>query len=282
MDTQTTAPQSSANRAGAVKQETTAAASSVAATAGDEARRVTGDATDQARHLMGQTRQDLQHQAAAQQSRAASGLRELADQLREMADGTEQDGMARGLVDDVARRAGDAASWLDSREPGDLLDEARGFARRRPGTFLAIAAGVGVLAGRLSRGLIDEARDDAGQDSSQGAHQGSLSESPRGATVATPSQTRGTRMPVGSEPTTGPTTGAVAGGGTAGTAGGLGAGSGIPPADIGRTAGPDTTGTPSVPPTPGGSPMAPQAAPTHTGTGGLTTEDDDTIVRGER
>ena len=33
------------------------------------------------------------------------------------------------------------------------------FARRRPGTFLALAAGVGVVAGRLSRSLADEARD---------------------------------------------------------------------------------------------------------------------------
>ena len=76
-----------------------------------------------------------------------------------MAGAADQDGMARGLVDDVARRAGDAATWLDQRDPGSLLDEARGFARRRPGTFLAIAAGVGVLAGRLSRSLVDEARD---------------------------------------------------------------------------------------------------------------------------
>ena len=76
-----------------------------------------------------------------------------------MAGAADQDGMARGLVDDVARRAGDAASWLDQRDPGSLLEEARSFARQRPGTFLAIAAGVGVLAGRLSRSLVDEARD---------------------------------------------------------------------------------------------------------------------------
>jgi len=62
-------------------------------------------------------------------------------------------------VDDVARRAEDAATWLDDRDPGSLLEEARGFARRRPGTFLAVAAGLGVVAGRLSRSLVDEARD---------------------------------------------------------------------------------------------------------------------------
>ena len=63
----------------------------------------------QVSQLVGQTRSELQGQAATQQTRAASGLRELSDQLSQMARSAEQDGMARGLVDDVARRAGDAA-----------------------------------------------------------------------------------------------------------------------------------------------------------------------------
>lgn len=161
MDTQTTAPQTPADRAGTVGNETKQATRDVAATAGHEAQRVTRESKDQVRRLVGQTRSELQSQAATQQGRAASGLRELADQLRSMADSTDQDSTARGLVDDVARRAGDAATWLDARDPGSILEEARTFARRRPGTFLAIAAGVGVVAGRLSRGLVDEARDES-------------------------------------------------------------------------------------------------------------------------
>ncbi len=78
-----------------------------------------------------------------------------------MARAGDQSGVAAGLVDDVAKRAHDAASWLDSRDPGSLLEEARSFARRRPGAFLAIAAGVGVVAGRLSRSLVDEHRDES-------------------------------------------------------------------------------------------------------------------------
>ena len=49
---------------------------------GQEAQRVTREAKDQVSQLVGQTRSDLQSQAATQQSRAASGLRELSDQLR--------------------------------------------------------------------------------------------------------------------------------------------------------------------------------------------------------
>jgi hypothetical protein len=35
------------------------------------------------------------------------------------------------------------------------VDELQSFARRRPGMFLAITAGAGLIAGRLTRGLKD-------------------------------------------------------------------------------------------------------------------------------
>ena len=56
---------------------------------------------------------------------------------------------------------------MTSATRADLLEEARSLARQRPGTFLAIAAGVGVLAGRLSRSLIDESRDSGANDDSR-------------------------------------------------------------------------------------------------------------------
>ena len=172
MDSQTTAPQTPADRAGTVGHETKQATKDVAATAGQEAKHVTREAKDQVRQLWGQTRSDLTSQASTQQTRAAGGLRELADQLSTMANSADQDGMARGLVEDVSRRAHDAATWLDSRDPGSVLEEARSFARQRPGAFLAIAAGVGVIAGRLSRSLVDEARDSS--DSGTGGYEGSV------------------------------------------------------------------------------------------------------------
>jgi len=72
------------------------------------------------------------------------------------ADGT---GMATDLVQQLSTRAGDVASWLDNRDPGSLLSEARGYARRHPGTFIAIAAVAGVLAGRLTRSVTASAAD---------------------------------------------------------------------------------------------------------------------------
>lgn len=167
MDNQTTAPQSPADRAQTVGQDTKQAAQNVASTAGEEAKKTTREAKDQARQLFSQARSDVTDQASAQQTKAASSLRDLSDQLQSMAQGADGGGMAQGIVEDVARRAGDAASWLDQRDPSSLLEEARGFARRRPMAFLALAAGVGVLAGRLSRGLVDEARDSSGETSGQ-------------------------------------------------------------------------------------------------------------------
>ena len=233
METQTTTPQTPADRAGTVGHETKQAAGDVAQTAGQEAKQVTREAKDQVRQLWGQTRRDLTDQAATQQTRVAGSLRELADQLGSMAGAADQDGMAVGLVDDVARRAGDAATWLDQRDPGSLLEEARSFARQRPGTFLAIAAGVGVLAGRLSRSLVDEARD---SDDSSGAT-GSTGAGQFGDTNG--SATVGTGY--------GTTTGAY-GTGSLGATGGT-AGSGMPPASS-----PTAPTTASTPITPGAAP----------------------------
>lgn len=116
---------------------------------------VVAEAKGQARDLLGEARTGLKSQASDQQARAASSLRTLGDELGRMADGSEQGGLATDLVRQVAGRTGSVASWLENREPGDVLGEVTDFARRRPGVFLALAAGAGVLAGRLTRGLKD-------------------------------------------------------------------------------------------------------------------------------
>jgi ElaB/YqjD/DUF883 family membrane-anchored ribosome-binding protein len=121
----------------------------------DQAADVVAEAKGQARDLLGEARAGLTSQASDQQARAASSLRSLGDELGRMADGSEQGGLAADLVRQVAGRTGSVASWLENREPGDVLGEVTDFARRRPGVFLALAAGAGVLAGRLTRGLKD-------------------------------------------------------------------------------------------------------------------------------
>lgn len=120
-----------------------------------EAAGVAGTAAEQARDLLGEARAGLTSQASDQQVRAAASLRALGDEFARMADGSQDGGLATDVVRQVAQRTSGVATWLEDREPGDVLGEVTDFARRRPGTFLAIAAGAGILAGRLTRGIKD-------------------------------------------------------------------------------------------------------------------------------
>jgi hypothetical protein len=136
----------------------------VAGVAQEQAASVASEAADQAKNLYEQTRQELRGQAATQQQRLAESVRSLGSELESMADRSNA-GTASDLVREASGRARDVAGWLDQRDPGALLQEVTDFARRRPGTFLAIAAGAGLIAGRLTRGAISEARSDSGSSS---------------------------------------------------------------------------------------------------------------------
>jgi hypothetical protein len=140
-------------QAGQVVEGASDAGKQVAAVAGDQAQHVAGEAKNQAQDLLHQTRDELTTQAAAQQTRVAGSLRALSAEFVSMARGCENPGLATDLTRQAAGHAETVASWLDEREPGQIVDEITRFARRKPGTFLALAAGAGLLAGRLGRGL---------------------------------------------------------------------------------------------------------------------------------
>jgi hypothetical protein len=129
------------------------AAQNVAETAKTEAKNVANEAKNSARDLLHQAKSDLTDQAGTQQAKAAEGIRNISSQLRTMADAPDQQGVAADLVRQAADRSESLASWLDNRDPGSLLNEVKSFARQRPGTFLLLAAGAGLLAGRLGRSL---------------------------------------------------------------------------------------------------------------------------------
>jgi hypothetical protein len=91
----------------------------------------------------------------------ADGLWSISDELSAMANASQDGGVATDLVRQAAERSSAVAAWLENRDPGSLLDEVKAFARRRPGAFLLLAAGAGVLAGRLGRGMADNASADS-------------------------------------------------------------------------------------------------------------------------
>lgn len=122
-------------------------------TAREETKKVAAEAGTQTRNLLHEAGGELREQAAAQQERLAGGLRSLGSQLSEMADSSSEPGMAADVARQAADRARAVAQWLEAREPGSLVQEVKSFARQRPGLFLGLAAGAGVLAGRLTRAL---------------------------------------------------------------------------------------------------------------------------------
>jgi uncharacterized protein YjbJ (UPF0337 family) len=141
------------DQAGQVADTAKQAGAQVAGTVKEQAGQVTAEAGKQAKQLLSQAQSEVTEQAAATQQRVAEGLHALADELTGMTKNSDQDGPATDLVRQAADKAHQAAGWLADRDPGALLDEVRSFARRKPGTYLAIALGAGVLAGRLTRGL---------------------------------------------------------------------------------------------------------------------------------
>jgi hypothetical protein len=169
-DTQTNDTQTkdvAQDKARDVASNAKASGGQVADTAKGEADRVAAEAKGQARDLMTQARGEFAGQASRQQERASSALHGIAAELGSMADNSENPGAATDLTRQAADRAHSMAGWLDSRQPSELLDDVKDFAQRRPGAFLAAAAAVGFVAGRLTRGLADDARSDDPGDGGQ-------------------------------------------------------------------------------------------------------------------
>jgi ElaB/YqjD/DUF883 family membrane-anchored ribosome-binding protein len=145
----------------------------VAGSVKDQASNVAGEAKSQAKNLMDQTRSELRDQAGVQQQRVTTGLHSVSDELQRMASSSENPGLASDLVRQASSRVDGIASWLEARNPGSLLEEVKRFARQRPGTFIAIAAGAGILAGRLTRSAVSAASDSSQMGQTSGVPQDS-------------------------------------------------------------------------------------------------------------
>jgi uncharacterized protein YjbJ (UPF0337 family) len=121
----------------------------VGGTAKDEAAGVAQEVKYQARDLVGEARGQVRQQVDVQRGRVSDLLRDLSEELEQMADRSERNGLASDLARQAAMRARDVRSYLDGG--GDVVEDIRRFARRRPGTFLLGAVAAGVVAGRATR-----------------------------------------------------------------------------------------------------------------------------------
>jgi hypothetical protein len=148
-------------------------AKQVAATAADEGKRVAGVAEDgaqrvgeeaktQVRTLLDDATSQVDEQSRAQKTKLAETVRTFGEDLDSMtSQGENSGGMASQLVQHVADQARTVATHLDGREPRELLDDVRAFARRRPGTFLLGALAAGVVVGRVTRGAKEAQGDES-------------------------------------------------------------------------------------------------------------------------
>ncbi|PPL20294.1 hypothetical protein [Microterricola pindariensis] len=184
-DVSTDDTRSTTERAADVKDASLAAGQHVAEVAQDEIHRVGTETKKQARELYRETQAELADQAAAQQKRVATGLRSFGDELASMAASSESPGVASDLAQQAATRASSIADWLDRRDPGSLLNEVKSYARRQPGTFIAIAAAAGVVAGRLTRSMIADNADQQPTGSAAPPHS-ATSTAPRSTAAPTP------------------------------------------------------------------------------------------------
>jgi hypothetical protein len=153
-------------KASQVATSATESGTQVAQHAVDQAKTVTAETQRQARNLVGEAQNQVREQAQTQQQRASTGLHSLADQLGAMAEHGDESSPATDLARQASERAHGVANWLEQRQPGDLIEEVRRFARQRPGTFLLAAAAAGVLAGRLTRGVVAAQSDEKSEPTS--------------------------------------------------------------------------------------------------------------------
>jgi len=134
-----------------LRQEAAGQARKVGEEAGQQARQVAETARQEGRTVAAEIKGSVRAQVDTQRDRAAESLRSLGSGMREMA-GDRDDRLA-GVMTEVAQRVDDVSRWMKTHETAEMLRSVEDFARRRPGMFLAGAALLGIVAGRLTRGI---------------------------------------------------------------------------------------------------------------------------------
>ena len=116
-------------------------------------------ARQQASELANRGTEQAKSQLASQKHNASQRLTPVQSALRETAQQLRNQG--QGQVGDYAEKAADQverfSTYLRQTEVDEIMDEVRGFARRRPGLFLGSAAAIGFFATRFLKSSSEEA-----------------------------------------------------------------------------------------------------------------------------
>ena len=183
------------DQASQVTESAKDAGQNVADTAKDQASQVAEETKQQAKNLVGSATGEVQQQVGSQQQKLAGFVGSMADELDGMASNSSQSGPITDLVRQASSKGSEIARFLEDREPQDVLEEVKSFARRRPGTFLAICGIAGVVAGRVTRGAVAANTSVDSKDSSSNNGSGRRALTDTGSTYQTSSY-----QPVAVEP----------------------------------------------------------------------------------
>jgi hypothetical protein len=124
----------------------------VAGEAGTQAKAVAGEAKEQLDRLVSQGRDEIRQQAEQRTEQAAGQLRTLSEQFSALVEGRpEAAGPLAGYASELQGHFRRLASRMEQSGPEGVMEDVTNFARRRPAMFLAGAAGVGFVVGRLVR-----------------------------------------------------------------------------------------------------------------------------------
>jgi len=135
-----------------VAGEATTAAADVKEAAKTEVRSVLSEATDRAGQVVQTTRSELRSQVSDKASTLASSLDSVASQLTSMADSVDEPDspvaqLSRAAAEQIRRQG----QRLDEGGIEGLIDDARRFARNRPGAFVLGSVAAGFVFGRLAK-----------------------------------------------------------------------------------------------------------------------------------
>lgn len=166
-DTSARAPSGAETTTQQIKDQTRAVGETAAQAGGDlvqsakeQGREVVAETGRQAKQLYGQVRSEVTDQARTQQKRIADGLYSVANEASRIADQGGESGPVTNVVRGASGRIMRAGQWLEVREPAQIVDEVKAYARRHPAVFLLAAGVLGAMAGRLAKNAFGGTPDD--------------------------------------------------------------------------------------------------------------------------
>lgn len=144
----------------------------------DQLRGRAEDMRDRAEARYEEAKRDARGRADEGISSAASGLKDTAHRLREVAhDMDEKDRWLSATLERAASTVDRAGGYLSGNDLGDIVNDAQRFARRSPAAFMGGAAALGFVLSRIGKATAERAMD--GMDTRSRGSNGSWGEASR-------------------------------------------------------------------------------------------------------